>query len=1143
MRSRIMAKGLYIALLMKFSIKYQVMALAAQNHKMETLIQKENQASRFSGKEMNTGQKASTSVLRRGTKRKDPQFASYKRRGDRKLFLKKMAENPNQKEMFTTETNYSSYEMIRAKHNSCGNIRFSSDPEEKDPNLQTKKVLTPKRNNPVKTMEIPGVEGLYEIPKRSISKKMEMDVENDVSDSDEDYNEEEDDDDDDDDSTLISSLRRSNSSKCKRNQTKDCRASNEKPTSKKIKDDSNSLISSLRRSNPSKCKRNQAKDCRASTEKPTSKKIKDDSNKKEKSNEKQEEKEEEIKDTKQNDVNNTPHHERVMRNRRAASARNKIFENGFFFGVWEDEEDDIVVKEEEDDDFGDDDDDDYVVDDEGNEDENVLLTLTHHHELKDVKTKETLKKVKLENDIDFIEDKKQMSFVKSTPSKSSSSSDTITKRRMRDTGDCSSASSDHITTTADNIKEQRKGKEQLKCHQCKRNDRKYVVPCTKCCETLYCIQCIKQWYPDLSEEEVAELCPFCRGNCNCNLCLHSNIKMPNMDLTDDEKIEHLHYLINSLLPFLKQIREEQMEEITMEAFVQATTVQHQSLIFIEAVQNAYTSYVLTAVTRYETTILLGFDYIHGGEPLQVSFHENLPTTESNSMIKWVAENNGNIICPPKELGGCNESMLQLKRILPKDWISNLEAKAKLILNKFRNNQQNIVSNTNSLIFRADLYMKAANRKESESDDNYLYCPAFQQGLKGEELIRFRYHWSKGEPIIVKKVLEQTPGLSWEPLVMWRALCEHVDPNVSSKMSQVKAIDCLAGCEVEISTRRFFKGYTEGRQYVNSWPEMLKLKDWPPSDKFEDLLPRHCDEFISMLPFQLYTDPRAGFLNLAVKLPPGVLKPDLGPKTYIAYGMLQELGRGDSVTKLHCDMSDAVNILTHTAEVSISDAQKLAIKELKKRHWYQNIRENTMTVSEHSSNEEQDSKEILISTNEMIQPSGVPLDKTSPKEEEEETGSALWDIFRRQDVPKLHEYLLKYSKEFRHTYCCPVDQVYHPIHDQTFYLTMEHKKRLKQEYEPWTFEQKLGEAVFIPAGCPHQVRNLKSCTKVAVDFVSPENIQECIRLTQEFRKLPINHKAREDKLEVKKMILHAMRQAIADFEELTTSQKSEVLVGQ
>ncbi|BBG97278.1 hypothetical protein Prudu_006347 [Prunus dulcis] len=49
-------------------------------------------------------------------------------------------------------------------------------------------------------------------------------------------------------------------------------------------------------------------------------------------------------------------------------------------------------------------------------------------------------------------------------------------------------------------------------------------------------------------------------------------------------------------------------------------------------------------------------------------------------------------------------------------------------------------------------------------------------------------------------------------------------------------------------------------------------------------------------------------------------------------------------------------------------------------------------------------------------------------------------------------------------------VIHPIHDQT----LEHKRKLKEEYgiEPWTFIQKLGDAVLIPAGCPHQVRNLK-----------------------------------------------------------------------
>ncbi|XP_028791756.1 lysine-specific demethylase JMJ25 [Neltuma alba] len=99
--------------------------------------------------------------------------------------------------------------------------------------------------------------------------------------------------------------------------------------------------------------------------------------------------------------------------------------------------------------------------------------------------------------------------------------------------------------------------------------------------------------------------------------------------------------------------------------------------------------------------------------------------------------------------------------------------------------------------------------------------------------------------------------------------------------------------------------------------------------------------------------------------------------------------------------------------------------------------------------------------------------------------------------------------------------------------MEHKKKLKEEFgiEPWTFEQKLGEAVFIPAGCPHQVRNLMSCTKVAVDFVSPENLHECLRLTNQFRQLPKNHRAREDKLEIKKMIVYAADQILKDFESL------------
>ena len=104
----------------------------------------------------------------------------------------------------------------------------------------------------------------------------------------------------------------------------------------------------------------------------------------------------------------------------------------------------------------------------------------------------------------------------------------------------------------------------------------------------------------------------------------------------------------------------------------------------------------------------------------------------------------------------------------------------------------------------------------------------------------------------------------------------------------------------------------------------------------------------------------------------------------------------------------------------------------------------------------------------------------------------------------------------------------PIHDQSWYLDGPLRRRLYEEYrvEGYPIVQCAGDAVFIPAGAPHQVRNLHSCIKVAEDFVSPENIGHCFDLTQEFRSLSDTHTNHEDKLQIKNIIYHAMKDAVS-----------------
>ncbi|CAJ2648222.1 unnamed protein product [Trifolium pratense] len=620
------------------------------------------------------------------------------------------------------------------------------------------------------------------------------------------------------------------------------------------------------------------------------------------------------------------------------------------------------------------------------------------------------------------------------------------------------------------------------------------------------------------------------------------------DAAADDDVVLSRYMLEYLLPYLRQIDLQQMAEKDIEAKILGLSL---SEINIKAAdcskdETAYCDNCQTSIFDYHRSctkcsfdlcldcswelrrgklvggadpiefefINRGRDYLHGGnEERIIRENESHPAVPPHvwSQSGWHANSDGSIACP-KANNECDHGFLELKSMLPPNCVSELVCKANQLketiklkyaeetldnscscLKVVRNNADDIPDNTRKAAFR------------EHSDDNFLYCPrAIDLHSHEKDLRHFQCHWRKREPVIVSNVLEScTSGLSWDPLVMWRAFHQISDTDHKS-FSDVKAIDCLDWCQRNFNVHHFFTGYTNGRKDQLDWPQVLKLDDWPPNLS-EERLPHHCVEFISSLPYKEYTDPFKGTLNLALKLPDNV---HIKPKTYIAYGFAQELGRGDSVTKLHCDMSDVVNVLTHIAKVELETASITAIKKLKQKHLEQDKREL------HGDNHDGDTNVDMLDD---------PSSSITDSDELNSLDGALWDIFRREDVPKLNEYLNKHFREFRHVHCSPLKQVIHPIHDQTFYLTIEHKKRLKEEYgiEPWTFVQKLGDAVFIPAGCPHQVRNLKSCTKVALDFVSPENVGECVRLTEEIRKLPINHSFAEDTLEVKKMIIHAM----------------------
>ncbi|AEE28388.1 JmjC domain protein JMJ24 [Arabidopsis thaliana] len=692
------------------------------------------------------------------------------------------------------------------------------------------------------------------------------------------------------------------------------------------------------------------------------------------------------------------------------------------------------------------------------------------------------------------------------------------------------------------------------CHQCQRKDRERIISCLKCNQRAFCHNCLSARYSEISLEEVEKVCPACRGLCDCKSCLRSDntIKVRIREIPVLDKLQYLYRLLSAVLPVIKQIHLEQCMEVELEKRLREVEIDLVRARLKADEQMCCNVCRIPVVDYYRHCPNCSYDLCLrccqdlreessvtiSGTNQNVQDRKGAPKLKLNFSYKfpeWEANGDGSIPCPPKEYGGCGSHSLNLARIFKMNWV------AKLV-----KNAEEIVSGCKlSDLLNPDMcdsrFCKFAEREES--GDNYVYSPSLET-IKTDGVAKFEQQWAEGRLVTVKMVLDDSSCSRWDPETIWRDIDELSDEKLREHDPFLKAINCLDGLEVDVRLGEFTRAYKDGKNQETGLPLLWKLKDWPSPSASEEFIFYQRPEFIRSFPFLEYIHPRLGLLNVAAKLPHYSLQNDSGPKIYVSCGTYQEISAGDSLTGIHYNMRDMVYLLVHTSEETTFERvrktkpvpeepdQKMSENEslLSPEQKLRDGELHDLSLGEASM--EKNEPELALTVNpENLTENGDNMESSCTSSC---AGGAQWDVFRRQDVPKLSGYL---QRTFQKPDNIQTDFVSRPLYEGLF-LNEHHKRQLRDEFgvEPWTFEQHRGEAIFIPAGCPFQITNLQSNIQVALDFLCPESVGESARLAEEIRCLPNDHEAKLQILEIGKISLYAASSAIKEVQKLVLDPK-------
>ncbi|CAO2832743.1 unnamed protein product [Amaranthus hypochondriacus] len=713
------------------------------------------------------------------------------------------------------------------------------------------------------------------------------------------------------------------------------------------------------------------------------------------------------------------------------------------------------------------------------------------------------------------------------------------------------------------------------CHQCHTRSKSSVIWCLKCDRKGYCGSCISTWYNNFPLEEIQRVCPACRGLCNCKMCsrVDNLIKAKIREIPVLDKLQYLYCLLSSVLPVVKLIHQQQCAEVELEKKLCGIDVnlERKKLNADEQMccdccrvpivdyhrhcSNCSYDLCLSCCEDLRSSTLAerkddrddtySSDKNQLGEIFKEQASSNRRLLMNVKIPGWRASKDGSVPCLPREHGGCG-SFLTLRRIFKMNWVAKLVKNLEEMVSGCKVKEINTYLDTRQLNSRL---CECASRKDS--DGNFLYCPSVED-IKHDGVVYFRKHWGKGEPILVKQVCDGSSSISWDPMVIWREICESNKEGMTDAGGVVKAIDCLDLSEVDIELGLFMKGYSEGRLRENGSPQMLKLKDWPSPSASEEFFLYQRPEFISKLPFLEFIHSKWGLLNVAAKLPHYSLQNDVGPKIFISYGLSKELDKGDSVTNLHLNMRDMVYLLVHSHEMKVKGWQQENIDKTQKaseetmeqdfsEYKCRDLKEKATLGSPFQGDDKRDVNRGKLDINLDEPVEDIECGTLDLEHEHKERGllssdtlpGASWDVFRREDIPKLIDYLRSHWPDFGKS-----TMVTSPLYCESVYLNSHHKRKLKEEFgiEPWSFDQYLGQAVFVPAGCPFQVRNLQSTVQLGLDFLSPESLEQALKLAEEIRCLPNDHAIKLQMVEVGKISLYAGSSAIKEVQKLVLDPK-------